>query len=462
VRVLLVDPIIRNAYQSIPDLGLGYLATALKKAKHKVDILDCINKKLTFEQFEKYISSSSLDVVGFRVFSTDLSSTKKCLQIVKKNLPETLIIVGGMHPSILPQQTLKYFAEADFGFRGEAEIGLPKLLNKLPRLSSEEKEKIPGLIWRNNGKIISNSPTFTEDLDTLGMPDWDLINPRDYNYQNSFFTKSNIIAPFIITRGCPYHCTFCSCQAVTGKRIRAHSPNYIIDEIKSLHSRLGIEEVSFIDDNLTADRSTLEELCRQMIKQKLKIPWSCFGVRIDLVDEDILRLMEKSGCYLISVGIESGSQRILDHMQKGLTIDKVKQKIVLIKKITNIKVIGTFILGYPLEEIIDIQKTIKFARSLPLFAAAFYGFHPIPGTQIYEELISKKEIDEKINWDSVGQDKKPYSPTSISFKKFSLLYRWAYISFYARPKVLFNILKEIRSIEKLKFLLNRLLGRLFR
>ena len=461
MRILLVNPIIRSAYQSISDLGLGYLATALKKANHKVDILDCVNKRLTLEQFGKYISSFDFDVVGFKIFSTDLLSAKKCLQIVKRHNPNTITIVGGMHPSILPQETLEYFSEADFGFRGEAEIGLPELINNLPNLDSEDKEKIPGLIWRNNGEIMSNAQTFTENLDTLGMPDWDLIDPRNYNFHTFHLTKSHMVAPLIITRGCPYHCTFCSAHAVTGKQIRAHSVDYIIDEIKYLYSRFGIKEVSFVDDNLIAARHTLEELCHRIIKQKLKINWSSCGIKIDLLDKDILQLMERAGCYLISVGIESGSQRILDHMQKDLSLEIIKEKTVLIKNTTNIKVMTSFILGYPLEEEIDIRKTIKFARSLPLFAAAFYGFHPIPGTPIYKELITKGEIEKEINCDSYGQDRKPYVPKNITSKKFLLLYRWAYISFYARPKILFNIFKEINSFEKIKFLFNRLVGRFF-
>lgn len=462
MKILLVNPINRYAYQSNPDLGLGYLATALKKVNHNVLILDCINNRFTFEKFEEYINSSDFDVVGFKIFSTDLASARKCLQIVKRHNSNTIIIVGGIHPSILPQETLEYFSEADFAFRGEAEIGLPKLVNKLPKLDKEEKSIIPGLIWRNNSKIISNPPMLIENLDSLGMPDWNLIDPRNYNFQSSYFTKSKTVAPLIMTRGCPYCCTFCSCHAVTGRKIRTHSVNYIIDEMKFLSSKLGIKEVCFLDDNIIAVKDILTELCRQMIKQKLGINWSCFGIRIDLLDKDILILMEKASCYLISVGIESGSQKILDHMQKKLTIEIIKEKIFLIKEVTNIKIAANFILGYPLENKRDLSKTIKFARSLPLFAATFYKFYPIPATPIYSELIAKKESRENINRYLINKKKKAYIPKDITPRKFLLLYYWAYISFYARPSIFLNILKNIRSVEMFKFLSFKLLRKILK
>jgi anaerobic magnesium-protoporphyrin IX monomethyl ester cyclase len=461
MRVLLVKPIIKNAHQSIPNLGLGYLSTALKKAGHHVNILDCVNKRITFNEFEKFIRSSDFDAIGFQVFFTDPLSAKKSLQIVKKHNPQTITIIGGICPSVMPQESFSYFTEADFGFRGEAEIGLPRLINKLSGLGLEEKD-IPGLIWRNNGKTETNPAIFNEDLDSLGMPDWDLIDPRNYNFQTFNLTKSSKVAPIIVTRGCPYHCTFCSTHKVTGRHPRSHSVNYIIDQIKFLHSKFGIKEVSFFDDNLIANKATLEELCHQLIGQKFKIDWSSYGIRLDKLDRNILKLMEKAGCYIITAGIESGSQRILDHMQKGLIIENIREKAALIKSATNIKLMVSFILGYPLEDKADILKTIKFAKSLPVFSVGFYNFNPIPGTSIYKELVSSGELEEKFEWDLIESDRKPYAPKNIPLNKLLLLYRWAYISFYLRPKTLFNILKSANSWEKIKNIFNLLAGRLFK
>lgn len=455
MKVLLVNPISRNTSLSSPDLGLGYLAASLKKDHHHVEILDCVNLRLNFKTFEKYIAGNDFDVIGFRVFSTDLLSVKKSLQIVKNKRPDAVIILGGAHPSSFPEQTLQYFEEADFAIGGEAEAGLTALINNVPDPAREQKEKIPGLIWRKNGNIEINPALFQEDLDALGLPDWNLINPLHYPFQTSYFLKSKIVAPLIMTRGCPYHCTFCSCRSVTGHKIRNHSVTYIVDQIKFLKANFGIKEVCFIDDNFLALKPLIIDLCRQLIKDKTDVQWSCFGIRLDLVDKETVMLMEKAGCYLITVGIESGSQRILNHMKKHLTLDVIKEKTSVIHNNTNIKIIGNFILGYPLEEEKDMHETIRLAKNLPLHAANFFPFHPTPGTEIFDDFIAKQE-GEAIHWNTMGQDRIPYVPQGISRQKFTWLFFLAFINFYLRPEAMLNLLSSIRSLDRLKYILYRI------
>ncbi|HUN54478.1 MAG TPA: cobalamin-dependent protein [Smithella sp.] len=457
MKVLLVNPITRNTSLSSPDLGLGYLATSLEKENHQVDILDCVNLRLTFEKFENYIARIDFDVIGFRVFSTDLLYVKKSLLIVKKRRPDAKIILGGAHPSAFPEQTLHYFEEADFAIRGEAEKGLADLIRYFIDPYIVPKKNIPGLIWRENGEIKINPPLFLENLDLLGSPDWNLINPRNYPFQTSYLTKSKIVAPLVMTRGCPYRCTFCSCRSVTGHRIRSHSVPYIIEEIKYLKSNFGIKEICFIDDNFLVLKHQVIDLCEQIIKQKLDIKWSSFGIRLDLVDKDILCLMEQSGCYLLTVGIESGSQRILDHMKKYLTLDLIREKITLIYTTTSIKIIGNFILGYPMERQEDIYKTIRLAKTLPLYGANFFPFHPTPGTEICDELMAKKELKD-IHWERMGQDRLPYIPEGITRQKFTWLFVLAFINFYMRPKIILNVFLAIRSLNRLKYIFHRIFG----
>jgi radical SAM superfamily enzyme YgiQ (UPF0313 family) len=165
--------------------------------------------------------------------------------------------------------------------------------------------------------------------------------------------------------------------------------------------------------------------------------------------------MEKSGCYLLTVGIESGSQRILDHMKKNLTLDLIKEKITLINTITHIKIIGNFILGYPMETEEDVYKTIRLAKTLPLYGANFFPFHPTPGTEIFDELMAKKEL-KAINWELMGQDRMPYIPQGISKQKFTWLFFLAFINFYMRPKIILNVFLATRSLERLKYIFYRI------
>ncbi len=455
MKILLVNPLTRSVSLASPDLGLGYLATALKKDHHHVDILDCVNLKMPLKTFERYISGLTFDVIGFRVFSTDLLSVKESLAAVRTLCPGAKIILGGAHPSYFPDQTLEYFTEADFAIRGEAEKGLVELVRYMVRPDAVRLGDIPGLIWREDGKINMNPPYYNEKLDALGYPDWNLINPCHYPFQTSYLTKSKIVAPLLITRGCPFQCTFCAVRSITGDTIRSHSVDYIIEEIKLLKTNFGIKEVCFIDDNFLVFKNRIIDLCERMIDLKLDIQWSCFGIRLDMIDEKTLNVMERSGCYLLTVGIESGSQRILDHMKKNLTLDLIEDKINLIHAKTGIKVIGNFILGYPLETEEDILKTIRFAKRLPLYGANFFPFHPTPGTEIYNHLIARQEIKD-IDWKLMGLDIITYVPESMSRKKFTWLFILAFIKFYMRPRIILNVLKATRSPEKLKYILSRI------
>lgn len=455
MRILLVNPITRNISLSSPDLGLAYLATSLQRGNHKVEILDCVNQRMTFKDFEDYIAAHDSDVIGFKVFSTDLLTVKQSTLIAREKNPNAKIILGGPHPSYFPEQTLDYFEQADFAIRGEAEKGLADLITYLTHPDSVQREHIPGLIWRANGQIKCNAPFFPEDLDSLGSPAWELINPCTYPFQTSYLTRSRIVAPLIVTRGCPYHCTFCAVRSITGNKIRAHSVSYIMNEIKYLQSNFGIDEVCFIDDNFLVFKNLVMDLCKQIIQQKLNIKWSCFGIRLDRVDKEILDLMEKSGCYMLTVGIESGSQRILDHMKKNLTVELIKEKIKFINDETHIKIIANFILGYPLEKEDDIYKTIRLARELPLHGANFFPFHPTPGTEIYNELIAGNKLKD-FDWKLMGLDLITYVPEGMSEQKFKWLFFLAFINFYFRPRIILNVVRATRSPERLKYILDRL------
>lgn len=457
MKILLVNPVTRSVSLSSPDLGLGYLATALKRENHQVDILDCVNLRMTLEKFEKYLTNIDFDVIGFRVFSSDLMTVSQSLSIVKNKRPDVKIVLGGAHPSYFPEQTLQYFENADYAIRGEGEKGLTDLIRHLSDPNTIKLGHIPGLIWRENGNIQCNPPVFPEELDSLGSPDWKLINPCNYPFQTSYLTKSRIVAPLIMTRGCPYQCTFCAVRSITGKKIRAHSVSYIIGEIKYLKAEFGIDEICFIDDNFLTFKNLITDLCEQIIKNNLNIKWSCFGIRLDLVDEDILRLMEKSGCYLLTVGIESGSQRVLNHMKKNLTIDLIEEKIKLINEKSRIKVIGNFILGYPVETQEDIRKTIKLARRLPLYGANFFPFYPTPGTEIFDQVVSESDLKE-IDWNLMGIDLIHYVPDGISKQKFTWLFIMAFVNFYMRPGIIFNVLSATRSFERFKYIFYRIFG----
>lgn len=466
LKVLLVRPVTakEKVLSVSPPIGLGYLATAARKAGFlDVLILDCVKEKIDFDEFSKKIELISPDVVGFQIFSHDLRSLEKSLEIIKKFNPKIITVAGGPHPSGLPEEILLDFPKLNFAFKGESEVGFPFLLKRINKMDclKNSLEKIPGLIWRKNlNKIVINQQIFTKNLDELGFPAWDLLKPQEYpKAPMGIFFKNLPIASIMATRGCPFQCTYCAGKTVTGKKIRTRSINNVISEIELLYREYGIREIHILDDNFTMNKKYVREFCKKLLSKDFKISWCCpNGVRLDTLDFNTLRLMKKSGCYYISVGIESGSNKTLCRMKKGLSIKVIKKQVQLIKK-TGLGVNGFFILGYPGETEKDIKKTIHFAKTLGLKRAAFANFLPLPGTEIYKNLIESGEIKkEEINWEMLFHADVPYSPPSISKKRLKSLQRQAYMEFILRPKVLFDILREIKTLEQFNFLLRRFIS----
>lgn len=463
LKVLLVRPVAEKEMplDIIPPIGLGYLATAARKAGFlDVLILDCVKEKIDFDEFSKRIELISPDVVGFQIFSHDLRSLEKSLEIIKKYNPKITVVAGGPHPSGLPEETLRDFPKLDFAFKGESEIGFPYLLKRINKKKSFNNSlgKIPGLIWRKNlNKIVVNQQIFPKNLNKLGFPAWDLLKPQEYpDAPQGIFFKNLPIASIMATRGCPFECTYCAGKTVTGKKIRTRSINNVISEIELLYREYGIREIHILDDEFTINKKYVREFCKKLLSKDFKISWCCpNGVRLDTLDLNTLRLMKKSGCYYITVGIESGSDKILSLMKKGLSIKVIKKQVQLIKK-SGLDANGFFILGYPDETEKDIKKTIRFAKNLGLKRVIFSNLLPLPGTEVYKNLIESGEIKkEEINWEMLFHADVPYSPPSISKKRLKGLQRRAYIEFYLRPKVLLDVLREIKTLEQVKFLLRR-------
>lgn len=454
MKTLLVKPY--NLTDHIqPSLGLGYLAGAIR-SRGDVRILDCIKENIKIGQFKNALKSYNPDFVGFQCYTFDMDFIREALCECRSYRRGIITAIGGPHPSALPRESFEYFNDSlDFIFVGEAERALPLLLDKLSGSSSAGISGIPGLAFRDDGTIKINQREFVDDLDTLGMPAWDLIRPEEYpESQHGAFFKKFPIAPIMLTRGCPFACTFCAGHIVSGRRIRKHSPDFIINQIKYLYDRHKIREFHIIDDNFIFDKVYAKEFLRKLIDLDLDISWATpNGVRIDSLDEELLKLMKESGLYLISLGIESGSDRVLSLMKKNITINKIRGGIKLIHRF-GIDIAGFFIIGFPGETVEDIKKTIRFSLDLGLIRANYFTYLPFPGTESYSGLVSSGEIN-KVNWDRFYFMSAPYSHKGISNKQLKSLQRSAFLKFYIRPRIILKNLSGIKSFRHFGFLLKR-------
>jgi len=436
-----------------PSLGLGYLATAVRK-NHNVEILDCIKDEIKPENFKDYIKDKHFDVIGFQCYTFDLINLKDMLKASKEKGAVTLL--GGPHPSVLPKETMDHFGEyVDYCFQGEAEVGFKMLLDTLSGETHVDKRDIPGLVWRDQEDVVLNPRMNVDDLDSLGKPAWDLIGPQNYpEAQHGAFFRNFPIAPIIITRGCPYSCTFCAGNLISGKKLRKRSVKNVLEEIDWLYDSFGIREFHVIDDNFTLDKDFAKDFLRALKSKRLNISWSVpNGVRMESLDDELLTLMKETGLYLISLGIESGSDKVLRMMKKGTTTSLVRKTVDKIRRM-NIDIAGFFILGFPGETLRDIEETIKFSLELDIMRANFFTYLPFPGTESYE-LIKRTEGLDIVDWERFYFMSAPYSPKGMDAETLKKFHKKAFLKFYLRPGILWKNITQIKSPRHFKFLCRR-------
>lgn len=453
MKVLLVKPYSVSDHIQ-PSLGLGYLATAIR-SENEVRIVDCIKEGIDAAKLEEVIKKHNPDVLGIQCYTFDVDFVKDVLWRAKRFRKDIITVTGGAHPSAVPGAMMNQFTDTlDFLFIGEAEVGFRQLL-KLLQKNQPDFRDIPGLVWRDNEAVRMNTRHFTDDLDSLDFPAWDLIRPDTYpESQHGAFFKQFPIAPIMVTRGCPYPCTFCAGSVVSGKKVRRRTAASVLKELTMLRDRFGIREFHIIDDNFTSDKAYAKDLLRKLAKLNLGMTWAVpNGVRMDTLDDELLGLMKETGLYLISLGIESGSDDVLRAMKKGITIDRIRECVGTIRR-AGIDIAGFFIIGFPGETESSIRQTIDFARSLPIVRANFFTYLPFPGSESYRDLEAAGELG-SVDWGSFYFTNAAYTPKGISRKRLKYLHRLAFARFYLRPGIIYYQMLSIRSVRHLFFLMKR-------
>ncbi len=460
-EIVLIVPISRSHY-IVPPLGLGYLATALRRAGFEdVAILDCVKENYDASGLRQALVGMKPRVVGFQVFSSDYESVRQGIELAKGVLPEAVVIVGGPHISATAGQVLDDIPAVDYAFVGEAELGLPLLMRRLLRSDSIPLDEVPGLVWRENGSSRVNQRALVQDLDSLGFPAWDLMPPNTYpDAPQGAFYQQFPIAPMASTRGCPYSCTFCGSPVNMGNRLRFRSLTHVFEEMDLLRTKYGVREFHFVDDMFNASKSRVIEFCNTLRDKNWQISYTFpNGLRLNTIDGEMLIAMKSSGAYAFTVGIESGSPRILKAMNKQLTVDMIREKLNLISK-TGLEPSGFFLIGFPGETREDMQMTLKFAKSLPIKRAHFSNFLPLPGTEATRLLMESGEL-QSIDWTKLAYSSVPYAPKGITKEELKAFQRRAFLEFHLRPKVLLKLLTEIRSVRHLGSILRRARDYLF-
>lgn len=407
MKILLINPQRmlknpKNQYTSIP-IGLISLASFLQFNGYHTEILDTIGEDL--KHFEKigevyrvglnsnkvcqYIKDYNPDVVGISCsFTPRFPNVKEISTIVKALNPNTPVIVGGMHATVCAEEALKE-PTIDYVVMGEAEYPFVNLLLNLGKEITPENTKAISYKTKD-GLYISKDRALLDNLDTLPMPAYDLIPLEKYfKVKRDSLTEEKRHVSMITSRGCPFQCTFCSSASLWGNVCRQRSSMHILIEIEMLLNNYGVKEIAFEDDNLTLNKDRIHELCREIIHRNLKFKWTTpNGVHIANLDIDLIRLMKSSGCRRLNFGIESGDEEILKIMNKNISLEKVKEVIKMCQD-EGITTLGYFVLGIPGETPTSLERTMAFAKKLPLNEIGLFIATPFPHTQLEKECREK-------------------------------------------------------------------------
>ena len=458
MNVLLIRPEFDGAQVS-PHLGLGYLSASLKSAGHKVKVLDGLREKIEYDP-------KDWDLVGLTAMSSYFPEL--CKEVEKAKSHGLKTIIGGAHIICDPGQSL-IDSGADYAAAGEGERTITQLA------SGKDPNQVEGLYYWEEGKPIKSNPDLSElfkqkvmyttkignqsrnfinNVDDFGEPDWENVDPRSYpqTMPHGTIYKSSPFAPIITTRGCPYSCSYCSAPITAGRKMRYRDPIKIVNEMENLINNYDVKEIQIEDDNFTLKRRHAVGVCEEIIRRKIKLDWSLpNGVRIDKLDPELLKLMKKSGCYFMSLGIESANQRILNIIKKRLDKNLVRNVVTMVKN-SGIDAVGFFIIGFPTETKEEIMNTINFACSLDLERASFHKAMPLPGTELYDLWLEKYSKNQNIDWKTFCVDQFNADWAEVSPKELERLHKLAFFKFYFTKFRVIKFLFNLNANQILKFI----------
>lgn len=447
MSVLLINPNYRNVYKYVgsestmiqPPLGLAYLAAVLRENNIDVKILDLAALNLNDEQTRDEIKKSDAEFIGVTAATNTIEEAYKIAKYAKEI--NAIVIVGGPHTSILPRKTLEECEYIDIAVKGEGEYTMLDIVKKKPL------SKIEGITYRKDKIHTNPDRPLLDDLDSIPFPARDLL-PLDKYWSPG--VRRYPFATLVTSRGCPYKCSFCVNYTVSGRKFRYRSHENILKEIDELVNKYKVKEINILDDNFTVLPGRVEKICDELIKRKYDLIWKTGnGVRADRVTEPLIKKMKEAGCYLLAFGIESGDENILKIVNKGETLEDIRNAVNWAKK-HKILTEGFFIIGNEGENEETMNKTIRFAKKLDLNIAQFQVFIPLPGSSYYEKIKKDGEIFAK-SWKEYNAFGKPiFRYKELTPGLMERMQKKAYKEYYIRPKMLIKKILEIRSFKQFK------------
>jgi radical SAM superfamily enzyme YgiQ (UPF0313 family) len=362
-----------------PPHGLLCIAGYLERAGHNVSVIDCVIEQLDHSTLEQRIRDMSPDVIGVSILSSSRYSGFDCASIAKKVSKNILTVFGGVHATWYDREILERYPDIDVVVRGEGEATF------LDLIESSNRRDVLGITYREDGHIVQNSdrPQIA-DIDTIPFPAFNLVPMEKYFKQAKKYEKfRRAPASMIMTsRGCLAKCIYCSTPAMW-RGMRMHSPEYVVANIEYLQKNWGVKDLLVYDDTFPLSRKWFNDFYRMYKAKELDLTFRCLS-RVTAVDQETLRKMKELGCYFIHYGIESGSDKILKRIKKGINTTQIKKAFDETNKAGIMP--GMFLMiGFPDEELSDIYETLKVARTLKAYDLGFAITMVFPGTELWRE-----------------------------------------------------------------------------
>ncbi len=443
-KIVLINPPLSSREQgsllyaavgrSVP-YGLLSIGSILRRAGYAVSFIDAANAGYGMVETADRAMRFNPGYVGISAVTVSIKSAAALAEELKRRDGNLTVILGGMHVSALPEQTLREFGGFDIGVVGEGEETVVELLHVLD--AGGAPGDVKGIVYRSQGLISRTAPRpFISDLDSLPLPGWDLLaDTRTFSRLSATSHIRLPAAPLVTSRGCPAHCIFCSCKAMFGE-LRSFSAGYVIRMIQQLITAYGIKDISIYDDNFLYAKDRVREFCAGIRREKLRFAWSCYS-RIDHGDPELFKLMKNSGCWQVSYGIESGSQRMLDFLGKGITLEQIKNTVDQTKK-AGLRARGFFMIGLPSEDAGSMRETVRLLLKLKLddFHIAYYN--PFPGTGMAGMSLRYGRVERA--WEKMNMHYPSFIPFGLSRAELERCSKTAYKRFYFRPRIIWGYL----------------------
>ncbi|MCJ7581524.1 MAG: B12-binding domain-containing radical SAM protein [Candidatus Aminicenantes bacterium] len=416
MKVILIEPPFHRFmgfYRYFFPPGLSALSAFLKKEGHEVLIYDADHgdkpepntssgllkiyprylegikdsRHPIWSEIKSTLANCRPDIIGITFMSTKIGAVRRIVEIAKSLFPEVPVVLGGVHPSVLYRSSLEQ-TKADIAVVGEGEVTFSELLKELEN-PNPDIQKIQGIAFKSpDGKIVVTPPRpLIRDLDSLPFPDREsLLNLESY--------RPDDLSMIMTSRGCPYNCTFCS--SIWERRVRTRSIPHLLNEIRYLQDRFQAQNIYFKDDTFTVDKKRVYTFCKELDVNNIKIQWECL-TRIELIEEELLKTMQRSGLFNLKIGIETGSPRLLKETNKNISIEQIKKGAALLKKL-NMKWSAFFMIGYPDETEEEIALTRQFIEQIQPTYVSMSVLVPYPGCKYYYDLKKTGKISEHTDW----------------------------------------------------------------